>query len=189
VYGNSSSASLNEESRLNPNLAGPRSYYPLAKLAGESISMSREDIRSVVLRIFHSFGPGVREGDGRSFADLLWGAHKYRELELFSSGSQVRSFLDSRDLSRAVAMTAKNPDATGIYNLGSDQGITIIGFAERVAALTGSKIIFRTLNDTQIQLSNLERLVPDTNKLRSLGWTPTISLDNTVLDTLKSFPQ
>jgi len=178
---------LAEDARLQPNLSGPRSYYPLAKLAGESIASSRGDIRSVVFRVFHTFGPGLREGDGRSFADLLWGAYRNKNLELFSSGSQVRSFLDSRDLARAVELGARKQSMSGVFNVGSDEGVSILKFAELVASLTGSKITYSDSEGSPVQLSNLERLVPSVGKLLEIGWGPKISLEKTIMETIGSF--
>lgn len=187
VYGNSSSGRLAEDARLEPNLSGPRSYYPLAKLVGESIASSRNDIRSVIFRVFHTFGPGLREGDGRSFADLLWGAFRSKRLELFSSGSQVRSFLDSRDLARAIEMGARKHGMSGVFNVGSDEGVSILKFAELIASLTGSKIIYSESGGSPVKLSNLERLVPSVEKLLKIGWSPKISLENTIVETMDSF--
>jgi nucleoside-diphosphate-sugar epimerase len=187
VYGRSSTKSLNEDSPLRPVLAGPRSYYPLAKLAGESISMSRSDIRSVVFRVFHTFGPGLREGDGRSFGDLLWGAKKHSRLELFSSGSQVRSFLDSRDLARAVELSARKKWVSGVFNVGSEQEISIRQFADLVASLTDSKITYSNPEASPVELSSIERLVPNIDKLKNIGWERTISLERTIIETVSSF--
>jgi nucleoside-diphosphate-sugar epimerase len=187
VYGNSSSGRLTEDVRLQPNLSGPRSYYPLAKLAGESIASSRNDIRSVIFRVFHTFGPGLREGDGRSFADLLWGAYRNKSLELFSSGSQVRSFLDSRDLARAVELGAREQSMSGVFNVGSDEGVSILKFAELVASLTESKITYSDPAGSPVQLSNLERLVPSVEKLLEIGWSPKIPLEKTIMETIDSF--
>jgi len=187
IYGQTSSEAIGEDFQPAPILFEPRSYYPLSKLAGESIALARADIRSVVLRIFHTFGPGVREGDGRSFADFLWGAYRNRELKLFSSGSQVRTFLDSRDLASAVVTVAKDSNASGIYNAGSEVAVTVLEFAELVAELSGSEITFEDKSNFQSELSDLERLVPCVKRLRSLGWSPSLPLEKTILDTLASF--
>ena len=62
---------------IDANLS--RSAYALAKIEGEIRGRElcvAQGAEFRVGRLFHTFGPGVRKNDGRSFADFLWQSAK-----------------------------------------------------------------------------------------------------------------
>ncbi len=183
VYGPNAKSPVSEDSPVNPVLQGPRSYYPLAKIAGESIALSRNDVRSVVLRTFHTFGPGVRKDDGRSFADLLWGAVANRSVSLTSSGSAIRSFLSDLDFVEAVMVAVESPDVRGFVNVGSPLPVSIRDFAEKVAIQSGSEVVFS--HSTGVIASQIDVLYPNVDKLISFGWEQKVTLEVQISRTLE----
>jgi nucleoside-diphosphate-sugar epimerase len=153
-----------------------RDWYPIVKLEAESrlqrlAAQGRFDVG--VLRLFHTFGPGVRRNDGRSFADILWGAVLNHEISLSSSGEQVRSFLYLSDAVEAILCVAlKMESGFFVANLGSDVPVTIREFAEQVSSITGSKIRY-DLN-SKFSHSPNDYLVPIIHNMCSFDWTPKI---------------
>ncbi len=153
-----------------------RDWYPMVKLEAESrlerlAAQGRFDVG--VLRLFHTFGPGVRRNDGRSFADILWGAVINHQISLHSSGEQVRSFLYLSDAVEAILRVAlKIESGYFVANLGSDVPVTIREFAEQVSSITGSEIIY-DLN-SKVNHSPNDYLVPIIHNLSAFDWTPRI---------------
>jgi UDP-glucuronate decarboxylase len=153
-----------------------RDWYPIVKLEAEKrlegfAIEGRFDVAT--LRLFHTFGPGVKRNDGRSFADILWGAALNHKISLFSPGGQVRSFLYLSDAVEAivsVALTA-NPGYF-VANLGSEVPVTIFEFAEQVSLITGSEINFNLNNG--FNHSPNDYLVPIIENMRLFDWTPKI---------------
>lgn len=184
VYGPSAGSPVSEDEHPLPVLLGPRSYYPLAKLAGESISQSRSDVRVVIFRLFHTFGPGLKKGDGRSFGDFLWGAATIGEIPLASSGGAVRSFMGSEDFVRAVKLAMTDKTMTGVYNLGSHIPMSIYDFAELVSKVSGASLV-RQESTNPLVPSPMSSLYPDTKKLESHGWNQDQSLKDAIRKTLR----
>lgn len=153
-----------------------RDWYPIVKLETEKRLeklASEGRIDAAVLRLFHTFGPGVKRNDGRSFADILWGAALEGQISLHSSGNQVRSFLYLSDATEAI-MKVSLASRRGYFiaNLGSDVPLTIRGFAEEVSSITGSKISLNMNN--KFDHSPNDHLVPIIQNMRSYDWAPKI---------------
>lgn len=180
VYGPNAGTFVTEESQVSPQLHGPRSYYPLAKLFGESVALSRKDVRSVVFRVFHTFGPGLRRDDGRSFSDFLWGAALEGKIQMKSDGSATRSFMYVDDFCSAVLLAMRSPELAGIYNVGSSSPMTTLEFALEVSRITEAELV---LTSSDIAPSPIQALSPDTSKLESAGWKPLVSEQEAILKT------
>ena len=160
-----------------------RSIYPEAKKSAERLMMQLgEDGRTkaVVARLFHSYGPGVREHDGRSFADFLWAGALGKDIVLRSSGSDVRTFMYLEDSIAGVLSCLTGGAAQGIDNVGSETPYHLADFADVVNRLTGVRVI-KNLNrdlasEAYVHSAN-SSLVPSNAKLLSLGWSQKVSLE------------
>ena len=168
---------------LDFDLSFRRNWYPAAKLAGEqSLNIFPPEVATSV-RLFHTFGPGVKEDDGRSFADFLWAGVRGENIVLRSNGLQERTFLylsDAVDGIFLILGEAKNQHP--IINLGSEEKLTILSFAEMVSKKTNTSLKFEF--DQQFQHSPNMSLLPDTTKLRNLGWSEKYSLSFAIDKTL-----
>ena len=121
------------------------------------------------VRLFHTFGPGVKRNDGRSFADIIWSAVLSKEIVLKSRGNQVRSFLylsDAVDAIIKIALT--NESGYKVINVGSNMPVSVLEFAEMVSIITESSISFNLQNDFEHSSNNY--LVPIISNLNSYNW-------------------
>jgi nucleoside-diphosphate-sugar epimerase len=189
VYGSQAPSPIREEYFGQHKLTGERQSYPKSKIAGEELVRSLHELGEIskfkVARLFHTFGPGIRENDGRSFSDFLYAAAHGKNLKLHSSGKVNRSFLYSLDATTAFLTLAMNDEINGAFNVGSDNEISILTFAEKVVENSSNNIglEFSTPSSNYIETPNLT-LYPDTGKLRSLGWEPKFSIDQAISLTL-----
>jgi len=159
-------------------MSNRRDWYPLAKLEAE-LELEHFVLRSnssvCVLRLFHTFGPGVKSDDGRSFADILWGAAKNNEIRLYSQGEQVRSFLYLSDAVEAILRVALTTESGyRVANLGSTKAVSIREFAEQVRDITGSIIRYET-NNNFVHSPN-DYLVPIIQNISLYGWAPKLEI-------------
>ena len=156
-----------------------RSNYPEAKLAGEKIvaELCEVGVQGRIARLFHSFGPGLRTDDGRSFADFLWAASSGNLPELKTSGNQIRSFLYLED-SIVGLLKVLDSDVETPVNVGSENEVSILDFARNVSTIAGlrGKIDFK-LTETETAFSPNDVVLPSTSQLRSLGWSQKIDLN------------
>ena len=97
--------------------------------------------------------------------------------------SSVRDFLDVRDCISALISIVNNGKYGEVYNICSGVGISLEKIMEILRSL--SKRSFKLLQDPKrMRPSDDSVLIGDNKKLKSLGWFPKISIEQTVEDTL-----
>ncbi len=171
---------------------GIRGAYPELKRAAEVIVKTwanSSNFSASSLRVYHTFGPGLREGDERIFSSTLKSVLHKEDIILNSAGDATRSFLYTADLATAISLTSSE-NGFEEYNVGSETEITILEFARKVASLD-PKIKVNFASDEKTSLaeptrSPILRGAADTAKLKSKGWMPTFNLDQALQRTLKS---
>jgi nucleoside-diphosphate-sugar epimerase len=176
VYGGTSFSESRITKHLSPLMN--RNWYPIAKVATENRLIENQDRLNTsvaIIRLFHTFGPGVKSDDGRSFADIVWAAARGKDIVLYSAGTQKRTFLYLADAIDAILKVAFTDQADNeIYNLGSTEPYTIAEFAQMAADLVGVSVTFK-VNSEYIH-SNYDAIVPRINNIYELGWHPQIEL-------------
>jgi nucleoside-diphosphate-sugar epimerase len=188
VYGNKGGI-LTEEDHGVFGHESPRDWYPYAKLKGEETSKqlcTEFNSELNIIRLFHTFGPGVRKYDGRSFADFLYSAASGEFPKLYSDGSALRTFLFSADAVLAMLLIATNGINLRTYNVGSDLPISIRDFAVKVSEIAGlkGKIEFDSKLARGLIPSPNEALIPDLRRVSELGWSIRTTLDEAIENTL-----
>ena len=107
---------------------------------------------------------------------------------LLGQGQQTRCFCNVR----AVAALSAEPRATGeIFNVGSDEEVTILDLARRILARSGSRSEIKLIPYDQAYAPGFEdmlRRVPDIRKVKAvIGWQPTVPLDQTLDEVMAHF--
>ena len=85
----------------NVNPIGPRSVYDESKRFAEAMTMAYHRTHGVdvrIVRIFNTYGPRLRPGDGRVVSNFLAQAFAGKALTIYGDGSQTRSFCYVDDL-------------------------------------------------------------------------------------------
>jgi len=93
-----------------------------------------------------------------------------------------------QDTVEAILGLLDHPDAQGqVFNIGSEEEVTIAELAERVnARVGGTSPIEHVPYEVAygVGFEDMERRLPDTGKIRRLtGWTPTFTLDQIIDET------
>ena len=164
------------------NKLNKRDWYPLSKIETENYLLEvskKSDIDIDIVRLFHTFGPGVRKEDGRSFADFLWGAATRGEVKLKSNGEQKRTFLYLSDAIDGILklLLSSGPNFRTI-NIGSSEEISILDFAALVCKVSKAEIYFE--KDLEFLHSPNNSIIPDTDEISDLGWVPRVRLQQAV---------
>jgi len=167
-----------------------RAVYPESKIAAEQLLWQMgEDGRTkpLVARLFHSFGPGLKDADGRSFGDFLWAAARGKNLELLSSGSAIRSFLYLEDAVAGLLTVLTKGIPGQAYNVGGGSPMAICDFAELVGRVAGVKVKYPSSSvptkGDYVESPN-QVVVPSNTKVEQLGWRQIIPLETGVRRTL-----
>jgi UDP-glucose 4-epimerase len=111
---------------------------------------------------------------------------------VYGDGLQTRCFCNVKDTVRAVIALAAEPQAVGeIYNVGSQEEITIRDLARRVVARarSASPIVTVPYDEAYEKgFEDMQRRVPSIEKIKAaIGWQPTIPLDQTLDEVIGYF--
>ena len=160
----------------NVNPIGPRSVYDEAKRFSEALTMAYHRHRGVnthLVRIFNTYGPRLRPGDGRVISNFAMQALRAEPLTIYGDGQQTRSFCYVSDLIDGIYRLSRTDEHFPI-NIGNPTEFTILECAQLVLDVTGSQSKMRF---EQLPQDDPTRRKPDISKAkRVLGWEPQISL-------------
>lgn len=186
VYGSDLPELVSEEYINQSPLKDHRSFYPNAKIQGELLTHKLGDygISTHIARLFHTYGPGLREYDGRSFSDFFWNVQKNTFPVLRSFGKQVRSFSYLEDSVIGLLLLLSS-NVSKPVNIGSDRPISILDFAKKISSLAGlGGEVFFDLSRINEENSPINSIVPDNSLLKSLGWVESIPMRQGITRTL-----
>ncbi len=178
VYGDPDVHPQTECYRGNVNPIGPRACYDEGKRAAETLAFDyaragRAEVR--VARIFNTYGPRMREDDGRVVSNVVTQALAGEDITVYGDGSQTRSFCYVDDLvAGLVRLMAFEGDLPSPVNLGNPDELTIADLVERVRAMTGSasRVVRRPM-----PVDDPRRRRPDIQLAAGLlDWRPTVPL-------------
>jgi dTDP-glucose 4,6-dehydratase len=171
----------------NVNPVGPRSVYDESKRFAEAMTAAYRRVgraNSGIARIFNTYGPGMRPGDGRVVPTFACQALLGLPLTVAGDGSQTRSLCHVYDTVRGILAVAAS-DIGGPVNIGNPDEATVMQIAERIIRLSGS-----SSGIEQITLPEDDPLVrcPNITLARdALGWQPGISWREGLAETLAWF--
>jgi dTDP-glucose 4,6-dehydratase len=171
----------------NVNPVGPRGVYDEAKRFAEAMTMAYpryHGMQTRIVRIFNTYGPRMRPGDGRVVSNFIVQALRAEPLSVYGDGSQTRSFCYVDDLVEGIHRLFHSGRAEPT-NVGNPVEFTVRELAERVLALTGSTSELASLplpqDDPKVRR-------PDISVAREvLGWEPKVPLEEGLRRTIPYF--
>jgi len=189
IYGNPLEHPQRETYWGNVNSIGERSCYDEGKRYGEAVVSAYRRVHGLdgrIVRIFNTYGPRMRLNDGRVVPNFVRQALSGEPLTIYGNGEQTRSLCYVDDLVEGVLRLAEieNPRYL-VVNLGNDREVTVYEIAETIARLCGVQL--RVVNEP-LPPDDPARRRPDISRAREvLGWTPRVSLDDGMRDTIDWF--
>jgi UDP-glucose 4-epimerase len=146
----------------------------------------------VICRFFNTVGPRQTGSYGMVIPRLVQKALAGEPLTVYGDGAQTRCFCNVRDTVRAVVALAETPQAVGdIFNIGSQEEVSIRALAERVKARTQSASPITLVPYDQAYekgFEDMQRRVPSITRIKAaIGWEPVIPLDETLDEVIAYF--
>ncbi|MGE3166354.1 MAG: NAD-dependent epimerase/dehydratase family protein [Planctomycetota bacterium] len=194
VYGKSQAFPFTEEGDIV--LGAPtkgRWSYACSKALDEFLCLAywhEHSLPTTILRLFNTVGPRQVGHYGMVLPTFVRQALEGRPLTVFGSGQQSRCFSAVQDVVAAwVALTELDVSVGQVYNIASDQEISIGELAELVKETTGSTSpIIRVPYDTAYEMGfeDMARRVPDVTRLRQeIGFSPRTPIRTIVEDVVE----
>ncbi|PSR00148.1 MAG: NAD-dependent dehydratase [Bacteroidetes bacterium SW_11_64_17] len=171
----------------NVNPVGKRGVYDEAKRFGEALAMAyhrHHEVETRIARIFNTYGPRMRTGDGRALPTFMSQALHGDPLTVYGDGSQTRAFCYVDDLIEGLYRLLMS-DQTDPVNIGNPDEVTIKAFAEEIIDVTGSdsSITYEPLPEDDPQVRQ-----PDITRAKeTLGWEPAVDRTEGLERTLEYF--
>ena len=189
VYGDPAVHPQPEEYWGNVNPIGIRSCYDEGKRAAETLFMDYyrvHNVRAKIMRIFNTYGPRMAESDGRVVSNFVVQALQGKDITVYGSGQQTRSFCYVDDLlDGMMALMATEDEIIGPFNIGNPGEFTMWELAEEVIRLTGSN---SKILQMPLPQDDPKQRKPDITKARQiLNWEPKINLEQGLIKTIDYF--
>lgn len=196
IYPRDCKQPIKEEFLMTGPLEPTNSAYAIAKIAGiELINSYRKEhgLNWISLMPTNLYGPGdnfnlseshVLPALVRRFVEAE--ANDASEVTLWGTGSPLREFLHVDDLASAVVMASEKYNDSLHLNVGTGHDLSIKALAELIAKEAGFK---GEIKWDSTKPDGTPRKVLDVSRISSMGWSPTITLEQGVASTISWFKE
>lgn len=191
VYGKNSKMPLGEEDDcVYGATSRTRWIYACGKALDEHLAIAlhrRNGFPVVVGRYFNVSGPRQIGSYGMVLPRFVDQALAGRPLEVHDDGLQRRCFGHVQDVVRATMAIMECPEAVGrVFNIGSDETISIQALAERVVELVNPEAPIQHVPYSRVFGADFEDIrcrVPDLSRIKAtIGYQPMFGLDDIIHD-------
>lgn len=193
VYGDPAVNPQHEKYWGNVNPIGPRSMYDEAKRFAEA--MTSAYVRSYgldarIIRIFNTYGPRMRPGDGRVIPNFISQALTGKPVTIYGDGSQTRSFCFVDDLIEGITrlMESTDPAVSGKpCNIGNPREMSMNDLVLAIETTIGHGVAKTNRpfpeDDPKMRRPDIELA------RRALGWEPKVKLEDGIKITIDWFKE
>lgn len=189
VYGKSTRVPFNEEDDVVMGATRhSRWCYAYSKGIDEFLGMAyhmQYGLPVTIVRLFNTVGPRQVGMYGMVLPRFVGAALRGEPLSVYGDGKQCRCFCHVDDVADALErLMAKTSAAGEVYNIGSNEEVSILDLANRVIKRTGSssKIEFVTYEQAfGRSFDDMLRRVPSLKKIdKAIGFKPAHCLDEII---------
>ena len=186
VYGLSTDVPFREDGNLVMGATTKgRWSYACSKAIDEFLALAywrEKKLPTTIVRLFNTVGPRQTGRYGMVIPSFVKQALAGRPITVYGDGKQTRCFGYVGDVVGALIKLMDRPESVGqVFNIGSNEEISILKLAEKVKELTGSdsEIVFVPYDEAYEEgFEDMPRRVPDTAKINQLvGFKPEMSLE------------
>jgi len=195
VYGLSADVPFREDGNLVMGATTKgRWSYACSKAIDEFLALAywrEKKLPTTIVRLFNTVGPRQTGRYGMVIPTFVKQALAGRPITVYGNGKQTRCFGFVGDIVGALIKLMDRPDSVGqVYNIGSNEEISIFQLAEKVKELTNSnsEIVFMPYDEAYEEgFEDMPRRVPDITKINQLvGFRPEMTLEG-ILQSVISF--
>lgn len=168
----------------------PRWSYACTKAIDEYLGLAyhqQHGLPVVIARFFNTVGPRQVGEYGMVLPRFVRAALANAPLEVHGDGEQTRSFCDVRDVAPLLPRLLDSAGCHGrVFNVGSDERLTIAALARLVVDTLGSRSEIRRVPYAEAfgpSFEDLRDRQPDLTAIRqACGFRPALALEQTIRD-------
>lgn len=193
VYGKSQKIPFqeNDDMVLGPTCKG-RWSYACSKAIDEFLAIAywrEKKTPTVIGRLFNTVGPRQTGRYGMVIPRFVQQALANKPITVYGTGQQSRCFASVTDVVRAMIKLMETDKAVGeVFNIGSNQEITIEELAHKVKDKTRSKSPIKYIPYDEAYESGFEdmfRRVPDLTRIKEIiNYKPTKNIDQILTEVI-----
>ena len=196
IYGKNDKLPFSEESdRIYGSAYHSRWGYAMSKGADEFLALAyhrEKGLKTVIVRLFNVVGPRQTGVYGMVVPRFVQQALSGKPITVYGDGLQTRCFGYVDDAVGALIKLVNSPKTNGrIFNLGSDEEISIKELAQKVNKMAGNKsrIVFMPYEKVYGQdFDDMAHRRPDLSRVREfIGYGAKISLEESLKKIIKYF--
>lgn len=192
IYPRNCKQPIKENYLLSSALEETNEYYAVAKIAGlKMIQAFNKQYRHNFISVMPTNIYGIKDNFDINNSHVIPGLiakiyngfkKKKNFVKLWGSGKALRDFLYVDDVSKAILFLMNNYNQNQPINVGSGKEVTIKHLSKLISEIVGYKgqIIFDNLYP-----DGTPRKILDINKIKEMGWKPTISLKDGLKKTIE----
>ncbi len=186
VYGLSTEVPFSEDGNLVMGATTKgRWSYACSKAIDEFLALAywrEKKLPTIVVRLFNTVGPRQTGQYGMVIPTFVKQALMSRPITVYGDGRQSRCFGYVGDVVGALVKLMDHKEAVGqVFNIGSNEEVTIMKLAQRIKELTDSQSEIQLVPYDEAYEEGFEdmpRRVPDISKINALiGFRPSMKLD------------
>jgi UDP-glucose 4-epimerase len=197
VYGKSEAIPFSEDDdTVLGSTRFSRWSYACSKAIDEFLALAYHQqyrLPVVIARLFNTVGPRQTGQYGMVIPRFVERALQNEPIQIYGDGQQTRCFCCVHDVTDALMRLMDCPDADGrVFNIGSDEEISIEALADTIITLSGSGSQKQFLSYEKAYgrpFDDMMRRVPSLQRIHStIGFAPQYTLDQTlqlVIDEMK----
>jgi UDP-glucose 4-epimerase len=165
--------------------------YADSKAMDEFLALAYHQERGldcVIARLFNTVGPRQSAQYGMVIPNFVERALANEPLEVHGDGSQTRCFCHVSDSIRALEGLMNASTSGEIFNVGSQEAITILDLADRIRTMTGSSSEIVHVPYHQVYGLGIEDMlhrIPSIDRIgAAIGWRPELELERVLEDVI-----
>ena len=189
VYGKSEKVPFHED---DDSVLGSTRFsrwsYACSKAIDEFLGFAyhqEQGLEVIIARLFNTIGPRQVGRYGMVVPRFIDAALSGKDIMVFGDGNQTRCFTSVVDVAAALAKLIKTEGTAGrVYNVGSNEEISIKELAEKIIARTCSKSHIQYISYEEAygrEFDDMLRRVPSLDRINeAIGYVPSMNLDQTL---------
>lgn len=162
----------------------PTGFYSITKRTAEQLLISfckTFGVKYRILRLCNVYGHGDKKASLKKnvVQHLIDEIKRGNDINLYDGGYVLRDFMHVKDVCKAIKLVCDIGELDTIYNIGSGEPTALRQIIDQVKSIVDSKSIINSIKTPEFfDIVQSRDIYLDVSKLKSIGFTQTINLDD-----------